>query len=112
MKPLGEWMQDRDGLLVLKCGPLSIEVQQDWKDHSWHVRTPFWVYVNGRRRDDMAEFVKRMRWSGARGEAMLLAEKILTDAIAWSVREGSRMGLYGRRGSVREMRRRRSGRAA
>jgi hypothetical protein len=112
MKPLGEWVQDGNGLLVLKCGPLSVEVQQDWMDRLWRVRIPFWVYVNGRRREDMAELVKSMRWSGTRDEAMLLAEKMLTDAIAWSVREGSRMGLYGRKGAVREMKRRRAGRAA
>jgi len=74
MKPLGEWFRDGNELLVLRCGPLSIEVQQDWKDHRWFVRIPFWVYSNGRRRDDMAEFTKRMSGFGSRDEAMLLAE--------------------------------------
>jgi hypothetical protein len=73
---------------------------------------PFWVYVNGRRRNDMDEFTRRMSFSGTRDETMLRAEQMITEMIALAVREGSRMGLYGRRGAVREMRLRRAGRAA
>ena len=104
-QPRGIWKQEpmfRLDRWLLRAGPIEVVVEKGYRQVGWMTRVASGRDIFTRREREKVMLFK------TREEAMVCAETRLGELIAEAVREGSRLGLYGRGRVLRSIREQRA----